>query len=104
MGEFALIYVHRGPKQDGRERSMRAGPHLVGTEGGTQTPKGHASPILIEVDRSSILAAARQGAPEAIERLCREGWKPVYRSLARYTDSAAEAEAMTQEVFVRALR
>jgi RNA polymerase sigma-70 factor (ECF subfamily) len=81
---------------------VKAVIHLVGVEGGI--PKSNASPIPIEEDQSSLLAAARDGDPEAIERLCREGWKPVYRSLARYTDSAAEAEDMTQEVFVRALR
>ncbi len=51
-----------------------------------------------------LLRAARAGDEQALGELCRLCWRPVYRSLARYTSDPAEAEDMTQEVFLRALR
>jgi RNA polymerase sigma-70 factor, ECF subfamily len=63
---------------------------------------GSASPG--DRDERLLLAAARRGDRAALETLCRSSWKPVFRSLARYTDDPAEAEDLTQEVFVRALR
>ena len=53
---------------------------------------------------SALLALAMSGDQSAIETLCRRNWRPVYRSFARYTRDPAEAEDLTQEVFVRALR
>jgi RNA polymerase sigma-70 factor (ECF subfamily) len=55
-------------------------------------------------DDSTLLAAARSGDDRALDALCRRNWKPVFRSFARFTDSPAEAEDLTQEVFLRALR
>jgi RNA polymerase sigma-70 factor, ECF subfamily len=55
------------------------------------------------VDDGALLRAAQSGDGPALEALCRRNWKPVYRSLARLTDSTAEAEDLTQEVFLRAL-
>jgi len=57
-----------------------------------------------ESDDSALLRLARSGDQDAIEALCRRNWRPVYRSFARYTRDPAEAEDLTQEVFVRALR
>ena len=51
-----------------------------------------------------LLALARSGDQQALETLCRRYWRPVYRSLARYTSDPGEAEDLTQEVFLRALR
>jgi RNA polymerase sigma-70 factor (ECF subfamily) len=57
-----------------------------------------------ESDDSVLLKLARSGDQDAIEALCRRNWRPVYRSFTRYTRDPAEAEDLTQEVFVRALR
>jgi RNA polymerase sigma-70 factor (ECF subfamily) len=57
-----------------------------------------------EADDSSLLRAARAGDGQALDLLCRRNWKPVYRSLVRFTGSPVEAEDLTQEVFLRALR
>ncbi len=51
-----------------------------------------------------LLRAACDGDEHALGELCQLCWRPVYRSLARYTSDPAEAEDMTQEVFLRALR
>jgi RNA polymerase sigma-70 factor, ECF subfamily len=55
-------------------------------------------------DESVLLSLARSGDQRALETLCRRYWRPVYRSFARYTGDPAEAEDLTQEVFLRALR
>ena len=64
---------------------------------GAEPPGGHG-------DDSALLALARSGDQRALETLCRRNWRPVYRSFARYTGDPAEAEDLTQEVFLRALR
>ena len=51
-----------------------------------------------------LLYRARQGDTEALEELCRREWQPVYRLVARAVSNRAEAEDLTQEVFLRALR
>jgi RNA polymerase sigma-70 factor (ECF subfamily) len=53
---------------------------------------------------STLLRGAQSGDPEALEMLCRRNWRPVFGFFARYTDSPTEAEDLTQEVFLRALR
>jgi RNA polymerase sigma-70 factor (ECF subfamily) len=57
-----------------------------------------------DMDDSALLSLARSGDQRALEMLCRRCWRPVYRSFARYTRDPAEAEDLTQEVFLRALR
>ena len=57
-----------------------------------------------EKDEPALLRLARSGDERALDALCREHWKPVYRSFAGRTDNPAEAEDLTQEVFLRALR
>jgi RNA polymerase sigma-70 factor, ECF subfamily len=64
---------------------------------GAEPPGGHP-------DDSALLALARSGDQRALETLCRRNWRLVYRSFARYTRDPAEAEDLTQEVFLRALR
>jgi RNA polymerase sigma-70 factor, ECF subfamily len=56
------------------------------------------------LDDSTLLSRARSGDQRALETLCQRTWRPVYRSFARYTKDPAEAEDLTQEVFLRALR
>lgn len=51
-----------------------------------------------------LLRRARQGDAAALEELCRREWQPVYAIVARAVGSRAEAEDLTQEVFLRALR
>lgn len=55
-------------------------------------------------DESDLLRGARSGDQQALDDLCRRNWRPVYRCLARLTASPAEAEDLTQEVFLRAIR
>jgi RNA polymerase sigma-70 factor (ECF subfamily) len=56
------------------------------------------------LDDSALLAQARSGDHRALEKLYQRNWRPVYRSFARYTKNPAEAEDLTQEVFLRAFR
>ena len=56
------------------------------------------------LDDSTLLSLARSGDQGALETLCRRCWRPVYRSFGRYTSDPAEAEDLTQEVFLRAIR
>lgn len=57
-----------------------------------------------EMDDQALLRRACAGDQRALDMLCRRCWKPVYRSLAKFTQDPAEAEDLTQEVFLRALR
>jgi RNA polymerase sigma-70 factor (ECF subfamily) len=61
-------------------------------------------PLPAEPGDAALLRLARSGDRQALETLCRRYWRPVYRSLARYTSDPGEAEDLTQEVFLRALR
>ncbi len=56
------------------------------------------------LDDSALLAQARSGDQRALEKLYQRNWRPVYRSFVRYTKDPAEAEDLTQEVFLRAFR
>jgi RNA polymerase sigma-70 factor (ECF subfamily) len=56
------------------------------------------------LDDSALLAQGRSGDQRALEKLYQRNWRPVYRSFARYTKDPAEAEDLTQEVFLRAFR
>jgi len=51
-----------------------------------------------------LLSLARAGDADALNRLCQENWLPVYRSVARWAGTQAEAEDLTQDVFVRAIQ
>jgi RNA polymerase sigma-70 factor, ECF subfamily len=57
-----------------------------------------------ELDDCALLSLAASGDQRALETLCQRNWRPVYRSFARYTSDPFEAEDLTQEVFLRALR
>jgi len=51
-----------------------------------------------------LLSQARAGDGDALNKLCEENWLPVYRSVARWARTPAEAEDLTQDVFVRAIQ
>jgi RNA polymerase sigma-70 factor, ECF subfamily len=50
------------------------------------------------------LRGASSGSRVSLEEMCRRNWRPVYRTFARLGFSPAEAEDLTQEVFLRATR
>ncbi len=51
----------------------------------------------------SILARARRGDRRALEELCHREWRPVYALFYAAVQDRAEAQDLTQEVFLRAL-
>jgi RNA polymerase sigma-70 factor (ECF subfamily) len=51
-----------------------------------------------------LLARAQSGDPDALDQLCRENWLLVYRAVSRWASTQAEAEDLTQDVFVRAIQ
>lgn len=51
-----------------------------------------------------LLEWARRGDRQALEDLCRREWRPVYALVYHAVRDRAEAEDLTQEVFLRALR
>lgn len=53
---------------------------------------------------TGLLARAQQGDRAALDELCRLEWPGVYRLVAARVATRQEAEDLTQEVFVRALR
>lgn len=53
---------------------------------------------------ASVLARAQRGDRAALDALCREEWPAVYRIAVARGASRQEAEDVTQEVFLRALR
>ena len=73
---------------------------LVCAENGRHVADQHHA----EPADSELVLLAQAGDQLALEALCRRNWRPVYRSFARYTNDPFEAEDLTQEVFVRALR
>jgi RNA polymerase sigma-70 factor (ECF subfamily) len=50
-----------------------------------------------------LILRAQAGEEEALDELCRASWKSIYRFVAQRCSSAAEAEDLTQSVFLRAL-
>jgi RNA polymerase sigma-70 factor (ECF subfamily) len=72
---------------------------VCAADGGALADPGPAG-----LDDSTLVSLARSGDQRALEVLCHRNWRPVYRSFARYTSDSAEAEDLTQEVFLRALR
>lgn len=74
--------------------------YLVCAEDG----RGASDQCHAELTDSELLSLAQGGDRLALETLCRRNWRPVYRSFARYTSDPFEAEDLTQEVFLRALR
>lgn len=51
-----------------------------------------------------LLELARTGDQAALEELCRREWRPVYGVVYQAVGNPADAQDLTQEVFLRALR
>jgi RNA polymerase sigma-70 factor, ECF subfamily len=51
-----------------------------------------------------LLSRARAGDSDALNELCQQNWLPVYRAVSRWASTSAEAEDLTQDVFVRAIQ
>jgi len=51
-----------------------------------------------------LMERAKQGDRRALDKLCRREWKPVYAIAYRAVRNVSEAQDLTQEVFLRALR
>lgn len=51
-----------------------------------------------------LLARAQRGDPAALQELCEREWRPVYGIVYQAVRNPSEAQDLTQEVFLRALR
>src|SRR5437868_15359217 len=51
-----------------------------------------------------LLSRARRGDQRALEELCRREWRPVYAIAYHAVGNVADAQDLTQEVFLRALQ
>lgn len=56
------------------------------------------------MSEDDLLINAQRGDPVALEELCRREWQPVYAVVYRAVQNRTEAQDLTQEVFLRALR
>lgn len=54
-------------------------------------------------DRDAVLQMHQRGRAE-IEEICRHEWRPIYDLIYRTVQNRAEAQDLTQEVFLRAVR
>ncbi len=61
------------------------------------------SPEVCDIEQQQLLAACREGKPEALRRLVDLHYEPLYRFLWRLVASPEVAAELTQESFVRAL-
>ncbi len=51
-----------------------------------------------------LLQRARRGEIDALEAICEREWRPVYGIVYRAVGNVSEAQDLTQETFIRALR
>lgn len=51
-----------------------------------------------------LLRKAQRGDPQALDTLFRREWQPIYAMIYRSVQNRAEAEDLTQDVFLRALK
>jgi RNA polymerase sigma-70 factor (ECF subfamily) len=56
------------------------------------------------VGEDRLLRKARDGDSQALDELCRREWRPVYAIIYAAVRDRQEAEDLTQDVFVRALK
>ena len=66
----------------------------------TNSSLAESSPM----DEALLLEQALLGDRRALDELCRREWQPVYGLLYQSLQNRAEAQDLTQEVFLRALR
>ena len=72
----------------------------------TDAPSGVGQPIFATTHWSVVLAAGSEDTPqaaEALERLCRTYWYPLYAYVRRQGYGPADAQDLTQEFFARFL-
>jgi RNA polymerase sigma factor (sigma-70 family) len=72
----------------------------------TVPPRGNAHAAFATTHWSLVLAAGREDSPEvaqALERLCRAYWYPLYAYVRRQGHPPADAQDLTQEFFARLL-
>ena len=53
---------------------------------------------------NEVALPAQSSAPATLEEICRREWQPVYQLIYRTVQNRSEAQDLTQEVFLRALR
>jgi RNA polymerase sigma-70 factor (ECF subfamily) len=72
---------------------------------GPTTPEPHGAPIFSTTNWSVVLEAqgGSPAAQQALERLCRTYWRPIYTFIRREGTGADEAEDFTQEFFAMLL-
>jgi RNA polymerase sigma-70 factor (ECF subfamily) len=78
---------------------------MEGQETTQRISRAHASHF-VDTHWSVVLAAKEEGssrAAEAMEKLCRSYWRPLYAYIRREGHSPEEAEDLTQEFFARLL-
>ena len=56
------------------------------------------------METDDLVRQAQSGSQAALEELCRREWRPVYDLVYRTVQNRDEAQDLTQEVFLRALR
>ncbi len=56
------------------------------------------------MSEDDLLKNAQRGDPVALEELCRREWQPVFALVYRAVQNRSEAQDLTQEVFLRALK
>ncbi|HUG16146.1 MAG TPA: sigma factor, partial [Thermomicrobiales bacterium] len=56
------------------------------------------------METDDLVRQAQSGSRTALEELCRREWRPVYDLVYRTVQNRDEAQDLTQEVFLRALR
>jgi len=72
---------------------------------GSTTPEPHSAPIFATTNWSVVLEA-QGGSPaahQALERLCRTYWRPIYTFIRREGTGPDQAEDLTQEFFAMLL-
>ena len=70
-------------------------------------PVRHSDACFLTTRWSVVLSAREKGSPqsaEALEKLCRAYWYPLYAYIRRLGHSPADAEDLTQEFFARLLQ
>jgi DNA-directed RNA polymerase specialized sigma24 family protein len=109
-GANPLVAFHRGEAFSHREAPRRTSLLLMHPDAERSKPSATAgnskSPVFGTTHWTTVLAAGDRNHPdtnEAIDRLCRTYWYPVYAYVRRKGRIAADAEDLTQEFFSRLL-